>query len=47
MTTGINQGKLGHREGDILVALRKGTADTPEALHSDAGSMKAETSRVM
>lgn len=39
MTTGINQGKLGHREGDVIVALRNGTTDTPEALYSDAGKM--------
>lgn len=33
------QGKLGHRQSDILVALRDGTTDTPEAIYSDEGKL--------
>ena len=39
MTWATLQGKLGHRQGDIVVALRNGTTDTPEAINSDQGKM--------
>lgn len=35
----ITQGKLGYRAGDIAVALKNGTTDTPEAVYSDSGKM--------
>jgi len=40
VATPLDEGKLGYRQGDILVALKNnGTRDTPEAVYSDSGKL--------
>lgn len=39
MSFPIYQGKLGYRDRDVVVALKNGTTDTPEAIYSDVGKL--------
>lgn len=36
---GIFEGKMGHREGDVLVALKSGTSDTPQVIKSTENAL--------
>lgn len=51
MTFKLSAGKLGFKLGAVLVGLKSGTEDVPEALKMDEGAahiagMKQETARV-
>lgn len=43
MAFGLDPGKLGFKLGDVLIGLRSGTTDTPEAVQTTDGKLHGQT----